>query len=178
MEIIILLATIVQSMAISLGVGCSTLAIINFFVAIADGKIDETERNMMGIVYSVLRVAMVLIFVTTAIIFIHSTVVGGLGALSIYLFAQIIVTYVLFANAILMTRRIMPSTVGPAFQASSWYTMGILSALVPQGLHNFTLLQFLLGYLAAFLLAVSIVNGMMALLADLRRRKQAAVTPN
>ncbi len=35
MEIIIILGTVLQSAAISLGMGASTLAIINFFVAIA-----------------------------------------------------------------------------------------------------------------------------------------------
>ena len=171
MDIIVLLANILQNLAISLGVGCSTLAILNFFVAIADGKIDETERNMMGIVYTVLRVAMILIFITTAIIFSNSTIVNGFSSITIYLYAQILLTYVLFANSILMTRHLMPSAIGPALQASSWYSLGLISTLAAVGLQAFTLTQFLLGYLAVFLLAVSLVNGTMAYL---KSKKQSA----
>jgi hypothetical protein len=68
MTAFIVLITILQTFSISLGVGSSTLAIINFFVAIADSKIDETERIMMGVVYTVLKVAMVLILTTTIIL--------------------------------------------------------------------------------------------------------------
>ncbi len=82
MIMIITLATIIQSMAISLGVGSSTLAIINFFVAIADGAIDETERKMMGVVYKVLRVAMVLILITTILLLLNLYSSAGLAGFS------------------------------------------------------------------------------------------------
>ena len=68
MELLLLITAVIQSFAISLGVGSSTLAIVNFFVAIDDGKIDDTERKMMGVVYIILRIAMVMILFTTAIV--------------------------------------------------------------------------------------------------------------
>jgi hypothetical protein len=156
--------TILQSFTISLGVGSSTLAIINFFVAIADGTIDETERRMMGIVYVVLRIAMVLILITTlTLIFITSAETGLLNA-SNFVIAQIITLAVLYINAILMTWRIMPSTFGPALQAGSWYTLGTLAALQILGTTEFTLGLFLMGYITWLILAVGIVNGVMAIL--------------
>jgi len=158
------LLSLIQSVAISLGVGSSTLAIVNFFIAIDDGKIDETERKMMGITYTVLRVAMVLIIVTTISLIILEIVQLGLITLTAYLISQLFLIGMLFTNAYLMTKRIMPSTFGPAIQAGTWYTLGIFSALVPLGLTNFSLLQFGLLYVAVILLGISVVNGMMAYL--------------
>ena len=165
---------IVQSMAVSLGVGSSTLAVINFFVAIADGKIDETERKMMGIVYVVLRMAMVAIAITTGLIVGNSIFQGGLVALTTYTAAQITLIIVLFANSLLMTVRLMPSTFGPAIQAGSWYTLGILAALVPLGLAYFSYIQFLLGYSAILTLAIAIINAEMAFLKGKRQPKEQA----
>ncbi len=164
MEFIISIVAIVQSIATSLGVGSSTLAVVNFFVAIADGKIDETERKMMGIVYVILRIAMVLIALTTGGILAYNLAHGGSATLTPFVDAQITLIMILFLNATLMTARLMPSTFGPAIQAGTWYTLGILAALVPLGLTDFTYLQFLLGYVALVTLAISLINGMMALL--------------
>ncbi len=171
MEMILVLVAILQSMAISLGVGGSTLAIVNFFVAIADGKIDENERRMMGVVYTVLRVAMVIILVTTIIIGGYAVASVGIGSLSAFLFATWTLVAVLYTNAILMTKKIMPSTVGPALQAATWYTLGICMTLIPLSLSGFTFFQFIVGYAAAIALAVSIVNGIMAML----KKKKANV---
>lgn len=164
MIMIITLATIIQSMAISLGVGSSTLAIINFFVAIADGAIDETERKMMGVVYKVLRVAMVLILITTILLLLNLYSSAGLAGFSGIEYGQIIILLMLFINAILMTARLIPTTFGPALQAGSWYALGIISALKILDYVNFTTLQFILGYITWLILAVGIVNGVMAIL--------------
>ena len=164
MEIVYVVLSILQNIGISLGVGSSTLAIVNFFVAIADGKIDETERKMMGITYTLLRVAMILIALTTLALIIISTSALNYSPLTTYTSAQLLLILVLFINAILMTKRIMPSTFGPAIQAGSWYTLGILSALVPLGLTHFSLLQFGLTYLTVVLLGITLVNGLMAYL--------------
>jgi hypothetical protein len=170
MEFIIIMIALIQSIAISLGVGSSTLAVINFFVAIADGKIDETERKMMGVVYVILRIAMVTIAVTTTLIIGHNILQGGISTLTPFYSAQITLICILFINAILMTMRIMPSTFGPAIQAGSWYLLGILAALVPLGYVQFSYGQFLLGYVAILTLATAVINGMMALLKEIKNR--------
>jgi hypothetical protein len=163
MGMLIVLASIIQSLAVSLGVGSSTLAITNFFVAIADGRIDANERKMMGIVYIVLRVAMILILLTTIAIALYNILVFGRHPTS-YIFSQWTLIAVLFGNAFLMTKHKMPSTIGPALQASTWYTLGVLLSLLSLNLIHFTYMQFVLGYCAAIVLAVSIVNGVMSLL--------------
>ncbi len=164
MTVFFTLVAIIQSFAISLGVGSSTLAITSFFVAISDGKIDDTERRMMGVVYIVLRVAMILILITTLILLSTKYAVVGLGGMSAFHFGQILAVVVLFVNAILMTAHIIPSNFGPAIQAGNWYTLGTLSALLPLGLTNFTFLQFGLAYVTWLVLAIGIVNGIMAIL--------------
>ena len=159
---IIVLMAILQGAAISLGMGSSTLAIINFFVAIADGKIEPEERKMMSVVYIVLRIAMVLILVTTVSIIANNYFLTGASSISTFTISQLTIISVLFINAVLMTERIMPSTIGPAIQAGSWYSLGIMTSLLPLGLTNFTFGQFLLGYVTALILTICIVNAVMA----------------
>jgi hypothetical protein len=163
MTTIFTLIAILQGFSISLGTGTSTLAIINFFVAIADGSISPDERRMMGVVYIVLRVAMVLILLTTIVLLVSQYGIGGLGSLTVFNFAQVLVIAVLFVNAVLMTKHIIPSNFGPAIQAGNWYTLGTLSALLPLGIVGFTFTQFALAYIAWLILAISIVNAIMAL---------------
>lgn len=162
MTIFITLVAILQSFSISLGVGSSTLAITNFFAAIADGTIDPSERRMMGIVYVVLRIAMVAILLTTILLTSYQFAGGGVLSFSTFAYAQLCALLVLFINAMLMTAHLMPSNFGPAIQAGSWYTLGTLAALVPLGLTDFTFLQFFLAYITWIVLAISIVNGIMA----------------
>jgi hypothetical protein len=164
MTIFITLIAILQSLSISLGVGSSTLAIINFFVAIADGKIDPTERRMMGVVYIALRVAMVAILLTTLGLIAFEYFYVGAKTLTAFDIAQLFALCALFINATLMTLRIMPSTFGPALQAGSWYTLGALMALKLQGITDCTFLQFFMAFVTWLVLAVGIVNGVMSLM--------------
>ena len=151
-----LLAGILQSIFISLGVGSSTLAILNFFTAIKDGTIDATERAMMGIVYIVLRIAMVGILFTTLVL-LTPTITTDVTMLSTVSLAQLTIIAVLFINAALMTARLMPSKYGPGIQAGSWYTLGAIAALSLQGIMDYSYTEFLTGYVAMMLLAVVIV---------------------
>lgn len=163
---------ILQSFSISLGVGSSTLAIINFFAAIADGVIDDTERRMMGIVYVVLRVAMAVILVTTLLLLAAEYSSLGIMNMTPFAVAQFFTLIMLFLNAMLMTAHLMPSTFGPAIQAGSWYTLGTLMALRSLDMTEFTFTQFFLGYIAWIVLAVAIVNGVMAVLKERQRNQE------
>lgn len=162
MAILITLTTILQSFSVSLGVGSSTLAIVNFFVAIADGKIDDGERRMMGIVYIVLRVAMMLILTTSILIVIGQSSTGTLPEMTGFNLGMLVALGVLFVNAVLMTLHFMPSTFGPALQAGSWYTLGMLMALGSLGITAFSFKIFILSYITWLVFSVSLVNGIMA----------------
>lgn len=168
MSIFLILVSLINTFAVSLGVGASTLAIINFFVAIADGTIDDTERRMMGVVYVVLKVVMLVIFVTTTILLFHTYQTVGFSSISAYSFTELLVLFVLYLNAMLMSVHLLPSTIGPAVQVGSWYTLGTLVALQVLSLTNFTIMQFLLCYALWLMLAIGIVNAAMAVLKSRR----------
>lgn len=85
-----------------------------------------------------------------------------------YFTAQTLLVTVLFINAFLMTMHIMPSTFGPAIQASSWYSLGIMAAMYGQGFTTVNLLLFLFAYVTFIFFAVSFINAMMAYLKELR----------
>lgn len=162
MEIIYIGLSILQTIAISLGVGSSTLAIASFFVAIADGKIESDERKMLGVIYVLLRTAMVLIAVTTAILGLIQMNTGVY--LSPFILSHWVLIAALFLNAVLMTKHIMPSKFGPSIQAASWYTLGITTALVPLDLAGYSLPAFFIGYGIAIVMVIAIVNRVMAYL--------------
>jgi hypothetical protein len=175
MEITVLGLSIIQSMGISLGVGGSTLAILNFFHAIADGKIDETERNFMGVTYLVLRVAMGIILVTSLLLAFIGYLAHGSDYFTGYVTAQALLTGALFINAFLMTLHYMPSTFGPAIQASTWYSLGFLLALYAQGHSYVHILVFIFAYSTFVFFAVSFINSVMAYLKDKREKAESGI---
>lgn len=161
MEVLFTLLYVLQALAVSLGVGASTLAAINFLYAISDGIIDETERNMMGIVYYVLRIAMSLIFLTTLSIGLLVYFTAGIEYLTPFFYALWTLIGALYVNALLMTFHQIPSTVGPAIQIATWHTLGILLTLSALSLTHFTYIQFFFPYVTSVALAVAVINGSM-----------------
>lgn len=159
MEMLYDVATVVQTMAVSLGVGGSTIAIFQFFVAVRDDILDSSEKALMKVTYTVLRVAMVLIllstlFEATALFFQVGPSIFSGAALSAWT-----VIIILFINAVLMTKHLMPNLFGPAIQASAWYTLGFLLALFSIGRQGFTYTEFWIGYSVFLCLSVLFVNG-------------------
>src|SRR5690606_27499319 len=131
MEITYIINAVLMSIAVSLGVGCSTAAITQFVVAISDGQIDQTERKMLGAIYWLLRAAMAAIVVTLLIqaaFFYYLS--GSLEFISPFMLSLWTAVGVLIVNAIGMTMHLVPSKIGPAVQAGSWYTLGVLLALI------------------------------------------------
>lgn len=166
MELLILVFSVLLASGISLGVGGSTLAVLNFFHAIKDGKIDVTERGFMGVTYTVLRVAMGIILVSAFLLALMGQSAQGDDYFTGYVAAQSLLIAILFLNSFLMTIRVMPSTFGPAIQASSWYSLGILSALLPFGIVHFNFLLFLFIYGTFLFFAISLINSIMAYLKE------------
>ena len=161
MDILIITTAVLQSIAVALGVGNSTSAVVSFFVAISDGEIDKSERRIMGVTYSLLRIAMILILITTAILTLVQFTLYGTAYFTPFVVGFWLLIFVLFFNAFLMTIHKMPMTFGPALQAASWYTMGIMMALFSIGLYQFTYLQFSIAYAGMILLATVLINAVM-----------------
>jgi hypothetical protein len=161
MDIIMYVASVIQVISVSLGMGSSTIAILNFFNAITDGQIDPTERRMMGTTYTVLRIAKSAIIITAVILGVFGYMEQGTAYFTNYVFAQYTLILVLVVNAILMTKRIMPSTHGPAIQAGSWYLLGLGVALVELDLTDFSYTLFLLAYAGELIFASALINFVM-----------------
>jgi hypothetical protein len=162
MEIIYIINILVLSIAVSLGVGCSTAAISQFFVAIKDGEIDASERKMMGVVYFLLRIAMGAILLTLIIqAGIIYQITGDFLFISPYFQALYTAVAVLYLNAIGMTMHYIPGKIGPGIQGTTWYTIGILTALVSLNLAGFTYMEFLLVYLGAMVIVIAGLNILM-----------------
>ncbi len=168
MEFSLIALAVLQAMGISLGVGASTMTVVFFFNAIKDGTISVEERNYLGLAYIVLRVAMVVILGTYLLMAFLGYLEQGQNYFTEYTLAQSILISVLYLNALLMTIKVMPSTFGPAIQASSWYTLGFMSALYGQDIESVGILIFLLGYGTTILFAIALINGIMAYLKDKR----------
>lgn len=163
MEIAYIINAIVMSLAVGLGLGGSTVAVGQFFAAISNGKIDESERGLMRVTYQLLRVAMGLILLAALVQFgIIYYSVQTIAFITPFFIALWITVAVLFINAVGMTYHWIPGSVGPAVQAGSWYTLGVLMALIPIGLTGFSLVQFALIYAGVILLAIAALNIVMS----------------
>lgn len=154
-EIFIPLALIYYNTAISLGVGASTIVIASFMVALSDGKIDVSERRMLGVIYITLRVAMVSIL---AMLMYISLVVPSLFSTLLFLWPLVGVLYV---NAILMTKHWISPKFGPAIQAATWYTLGFVTVIDTFGLYEVSVNFFLMLYAVDFVTALFLVNGLL-----------------
>ena len=147
--------TIILGFLSALGIGVSTVAVANFFVAVWDGHIDEHERKMMGVTYFILRTLMGLLLFSL----VTFGIVSFLYDLPFdkYLFQVITLVFVLFINAGFMIFHKIPSAFGPAIQATAWYTLGVISLFHLMGV-SFSYLRFLLLYLTFCFLLITIVN--------------------
>lgn len=162
MELFLILVAYIQSLAVSLGVGSSTIAVCNYVAALRDGQIDTSERGIMGVTYVLLRVAMVVIAITLiiqAVIFIPQY---GFAYFQPFILFVWLIVAVLYANAFLMTKHLIPSTVGPSLQAVSWYTLGTLYFLSTIYVTTFAFTTLMLWYGLAFLLVTVALNGVIA----------------
>jgi len=169
MEILIIVCTLIFNIALSLGVGSSTLAVINFFVAIADGTINPDERRMMGVVYVVLRIALSLLLVTTLLLSFLNLYEFGVASYMPSSIATWILLFALYFNAILMTFQLIPSAFGPAIQAGTWYTFGIVATLSSLEI-IFSLTQFIMFYLSFILFTIMIINCVMMYLEHTKKK--------
>lgn len=152
----------IQGMGVSLGVGCSTLAVCNYIVASRDGMVDESERRLMGIVYRILRIAMGIILVTIIIQGVNGIAAAGANYVHPFVAFSWSVIIVLFVNAVLMTRHLMPKILGPSLQSASWYMLAVMYFLGSAGLVNYSYTHFAVWYVILIAVAMVVINGSIA----------------
>lgn len=145
----------VSGLSLSLGVGASTFALVFFFMGMRSEAFREAGRPFSRVVFVVLRVAMALILameVAKVVLYLYAGIPFSalLEAEALLFFWTLIA--VLYGNAILMTLHLMPMRLGPALQATSWYTLGTIATLP---VVTFGYLPLLLIYLACVILAAA-----------------------
>lgn len=139
----------------ALGVGSSSLAVASFMMALKDQEINISERQMLGVIYYALRVAMVMLTIS---LFLLSWLFPGTFVSTPMLWLMLVV---LFLNAFLMSKHLISVTVGPSLQAATWYTFGFIIAIDAFVLMPLTWTLFICLYLADFLIALAIINGLL-----------------
>ena len=138
-------AALIFDIGLTLGVGSSTFALIFFIRALEDGTIDSSEKRFMHTVYFVLRIGMVLI--AAGLI---ATLQTGQDLPPSQYAMQWTLLAVITVNALLMTWKLMPMSIGPVLAGGSWYSLFLATAL-PFGAVPYTgMLAYYAGFLVVF----------------------------
>lgn len=139
-----------------LGTGAATFAEIFYVRALKDGVVTPEEGAGLKVIYTILRVGLVL------------AVVSGFGFLLLYrvtgleerlldpkLWAKMTIIVVLVVNALLLQLHRIPMWLGASLSLTSWYAATILGAwrMVP-----YSYIQIMLGYLVAVVVVAVVLS--------------------
>jgi hypothetical protein len=126
------LSNLIRTYAVGLCLGVSTIAMTNYFYMVSKGHTEVAENNMMHIVYTVLRVGMVLALLTEISTFMYYYHVDNF----IYwtdnpeLLMRATIFSVIVVNAFAMQRRKITMWLGPVFAGGSWYAYFFFSVWI------------------------------------------------
>lgn len=152
LETLLPFVVIYYNTAISLGVGGSSIVIASFITALSDKKISTEERKLLGVIYITLRIAMASIATMLAYI---SFVAPALMPSLAYVWLMV---FVLYINAIFMTKHWISPKFGPALQAATWYTLGFVVVIDAFSLYTVSSFFFFTLYAVDILIALASVN--------------------
>lgn len=151
----------INTLGMTLGVGSSTYAITFFHQSIADGVIDDTEKRFLHTVYFLLRAGMILLFlsyVSQGYQIAHGfSIPVGNDTLA----AQATFLAIIFANAVLMERRLIAMWLGPAIAGASWYSIFFASVLDMYHFPYSTLISWYCLLIIVFILFLHILRDLM-----------------
>ncbi|OGG62119.1 hypothetical protein A3C87_01760 [Candidatus Kaiserbacteria bacterium RIFCSPHIGHO2_02_FULL_49_34] len=133
----------------SLGVGASTVVLVLWLIAQADGTISKDEGRLLGAIYKILRVAMFAIGV--ALIFSH---LGHTVTRDLQYAMQWSLFGVLCMNAFMMTYHKIPMRFGPAIQAGTWYATFLITVIPVARLPEIVIALIYLGWIAVVYLVI------------------------
>lgn len=117
------IAQLFRLLAVGLCLGTSTIAMTFYFYVVAQGKTEPAQNRMMHVVYTVLRVGMVLAMVTEATCFMYNYHIDNF----VYwtdnpeLLMRLTIFSVIVVNAFAMQYRRITMWLGPVFAGGSWY---------------------------------------------------------
>lgn len=117
------LAQLFRTYTVGLCLGVSTIAMTFYFYVVAKGHTEQSQNVMMHIVYTVLRVGMVLVMCSELTMIIYHYHINNF----IYwtdnpeLFIRLTTFAVILTNAFAMQYRKISMWLGPVFAGGSWY---------------------------------------------------------
>ncbi len=121
---------IAKHIGLTFAIGSSTYAMVFYYAALWDGKIDDSEKHFMHIVYFILRIGLVILISWEIFVMVYSYI----GANEAYFkdavnWFRIALLGVIVCNAFLMTKHRMPMWLGPAIAGGSWYYYYFVSVI-------------------------------------------------
>lgn len=143
-------AQLIRFLAVGLCLGTSTCVMTMYFYLVAKGKTDPAEKNVMHILYTILRVGMVLAIATEITCLIYYYHVDNF----IYwtdnpeFLMRITIFGVICVNALAMQHRKISMWLGPVFAGGSWYGYFFFSVWIETESTYLTLLAGYIGWLA------------------------------
>jgi len=140
------LTQLFRTYAVGLCLGVSSLAMINYFYVVAKGKTVAAENRMMHIVYTVLRIGMVLLVFSELAALAYNSHINNVSYWTDNpeLFIRITIFSIIVMNAIAMQFRKITMWLGPVFAGGSWYAYFFFSVWLET---NSSYLTLLTGYI-------------------------------
>jgi len=153
------LAQIFRDLTVGLVLGTSTIALTFYLYVVAQGKTDPAQNKMMHIVYTVLRVGMVLVLISELTCFMYNYHVDNF----VYwtdnpeLLMRLTIYAIIVVNAFAMQFRKITMWLGPVIAAGSWYAYFFFSTWIET---ESTYPTLFVGYLIWLAVAFVIINGL------------------
>ena len=153
------LAQIFRHLTVGLVLGTSTIALTFYLYVVAQGKTEPAQNKMMHVVYTVLRVGMVLVLVSELTCFMYNYHVDNF----VYwtdnpeLLMRLTIYAIIVINAFAMQFRKITMWLGPVIAAGSWYAYFFFSTWVET---ESTYPTLFVGYLIWLAIAFVIINGL------------------
>lgn len=141
------LAQLFRTYTVGLCLGVSTIAMTFYFYVVAKGQTEKSQNVMMHIVYTVLRLGMVLVMTSelTMIAYHYYTNAFIYWTDNPELFMRLTIFAVIICNALAMEYRKISMWLGPVFAGGSWYAYFFFSVWIETETTYSTLL---IGYIA------------------------------
>ena len=146
----------IHLIGVALGVGGATFGGILYLKALKDGKIDPMEGEWLSIIFTILRVGLVIAVLSGFGFFIEYRMTGQEERLlDPRLWAKLTIILILVSNALLIQMRKIPMWLGEGLSITSWYgalTLGIIRSA------DYSYLTFLIFYAIAVFIMVGILS--------------------
>ena len=112
----------IHLIGVALGVGGATFGGILYLKALKDSKIDTMEGEWLSVIFTTLRVGLVIVVLSGFGFFIEYRMTGQEERLlDPPLWAKLTIILILVSNALLIQMRKMPMWLGEGLSITSWY---------------------------------------------------------